>query len=172
MFRQRLWPLSNTVRSKQFIPLLTNENGAGRKSGRGKVILQTRNPELPVIGEVVRNDYKTFYKELFEERRMFHYPPFYHLVCVYLRHRNAQVADDAAADMARLLRGMLGERVLGPDRPSVARVKTMSIRKIIIKLEAGISLPRVRECLRAQLALLMQNKRYATLETYYDVDPL
>ena len=67
---------------------------------------------------------------------------------------------------------MLGERVLGPDRPSVARVKTMSIRKIIIKLEAGISLPRVRECLRAQLALLMQNKRYATLETYYDVDPL
>lgn len=145
---------------------------AGRKSGCGKVILQTRNPELPVIGEVVRNDYKTFYKELFEERRMFHYPPFYHLVCVYLRHRNAQVADDAAADMARLLRGMLGERVLGPDRPSVARVKTMSIRKIIIKLEAGISLPRVRECLRAQLALLMQNKRYATLETYYDVDPL
>lgn len=145
---------------------------AGRKSGRGKVILQTRNPELPVIGEVVRNDHKTFYKELFEERRMFHYPPFYHLVCVYLRHRNAQVADDAAADMARLLRGMLGERVLGPDRPSVARVKTMSIRKIIIKLEAGISLPRVRECLRAQLALLMQNKRYATLETYYDVDPL
>ena len=145
---------------------------AGRKGGRGKVILQTRNPELPVIGEVVRNDYKTFYKELFEERRMFHYPPFYHLVCVYLRHRNAQVADDAAADMARLLRGMLGERVLGPDRPSVARVKTMSIRKIIIKLEAGISLPRVRECLRAQLALLMQNKRYATLETYYDVDPL
>ena len=145
---------------------------AGRKNGRGKVILQTRNPELPVIGEVVRNDYKTFYKELFEERRMFHYPPFYHLVCVYLRHRNAQVADDAAADMARLLRGMLGERVLGPDRPSVARVKTMSIRKIIIKLEAGISLPRVRECLRAQLALLMQNKRYATLETYYDVDPL
>lgn len=145
---------------------------AGRKSGRGKVILQTRNPELPVIGEVVRNDYKTFYKELFEERRMFHYPPFYHLVCVYLRHRNAQVADDAAAGMARLLRGMLGERVLGPDRPSVARVKTMSIRKIIIKLEAGISLPRVRECLRAQLALLMQNKRYATLETYYDVDPL
>lgn len=145
---------------------------AGRKNGRGKVILQTRNPELPVIGEVVRNDYKTFYKELFEERRMFHYPPFYHLVCVYLRHRNAQVADDAAADMARLLRGMLGERVLGPDRPSVARVKTMSIRKIIIKLEAGISLPRVRECLRAQLALLMQNKRYATLETYNDVDPL
>lgn len=145
---------------------------AGRKSGRGKVILQTRNPELPVIGEVVRNDYKTFYKELFDERRMFHYPPFYHLICVYLRHRNAQVADDAAADMGRMLRSMLGERVLGPDRPSVARVKTMSIRKIVIKLEAGISLPRVRAFLREQQSCLMQNKRYSTLETYYDVDPL
>lgn len=145
---------------------------AGRKGSRGKVILQTRNPELPVIGEVVRNDFKTFYKELFEERRMFRYPPFSHIVCVYLRHRDARVADDAAADMARLLRAALGDRVLGPDRPSVARVKTMSIRKILIKLENGISLPRVRECLRSQQSLLMQNRRYATLETYYDVDPL
>lgn len=145
---------------------------AGRKGSRGKVILQTRNPELPVIGEVVRNDFKTFYKELFEERRMFSYPPFSHIVCVYLRHRDARVADDAAADMARLLRAALGDRVLGPDRPSVARVKTMSIRKILIKLENGISLPRVRECLRSQQSVLMQNRRYATLETYYDVDPL
>lgn len=145
---------------------------AGRKGSRGKVLLQTRNPELPVIGEVVRNDFKTFYKELFEERRMFRYPPFSHIVCVYLRHRDARVADDAAADMARLLRAALGDRVLGPDRPSVARVKTMSIRKILIKLENGISLPRVRECLRSQQSVLMQNRRYATLETYYDVDPL
>lgn len=145
---------------------------AGRKGSRGKVILQTRNPELPVIGEVVRNDFKTFYDELFEERRMFRYPPFSHIVCVYLRHRDARVADDAAADMARLLRAALGDRVLGPDRPSVARVKTMSIRKILIKLENGISLPRVRECLRSQQSVLMQNRRYATLETYYDVDPL
>ena len=145
---------------------------AGRKGSRGKVILQTRNPELPVIGEVVRNDFKTFYKELFEERRMFRYPPFSHIVCVYLRHRDARVADDAAADMARILRAALGDRVLGPDRPSVARVKTMSIRKILIKLENGISLPRVRECLRSQQSVLMQNRRYATLETYYDVDPL
>lgn len=145
---------------------------AGRKGSRGKVILQTRNPELPVIGEVVRNDFKTFYKELFEERRMFRYPPFSHIVCVYLRHRDARVADDAAADMARLLRAALGDRVLGPDRPSVARVKTMSIRKILIKLENGISLPRVRECLRSRQSVLMQNRRYATLETYYDVDPL
>lgn len=145
---------------------------AGRKGSRGKVILQTRNPELPVIGEVVRNDFKTFYKELFEERRMFRYPPFSHIVCVYLRHRDARVADDAAADMARLLRAALGDRVLGPDRPSVARVKTMNIRKILIKLENGISLPRVRECLRSQQSVLMQNRRYATLETYYDVDPL
>lgn len=145
---------------------------AGRKGSRGKVILQTRNPELPVIGEVVRNDFKTFYKELFEERRMFRYPPFSHIVCVYLRHRDARVADDAAADMARLLRAAFGDRVLGPDRPSVARVKTMSIRKILIKLENGISLPRVRECLRSQQSVLMQNRRYATLETYYDVDPL
>lgn len=145
---------------------------AGRKGRRGLVILQTKNPGLPVIREVVSNDFETFYSELIEERRMFRYPPFFHLVYVFLRHREEHTVDSASMELAGRLRQVLGERVLGPDKPSVARVKTLCIRKIVIKLENGIDLRRVRQALRCQESLVTQDKRYRMVDVYYDVDPL
>ena len=107
-----------------------------------------------------------------EERRTFRYPPFYRLIYVYLRHRHEDVAETAAIEMGSRLRGWFGERVLGPDRPAVARIKTMYIRKIVIKLENNIDQKLVRRYLRSALQQLMQDKRNAALQVYYDVDPL
>lgn len=145
---------------------------AGRKGKRGLVILQTKSPDLPVIDQVVRHDFEHFYLDLLEERRLFHYPPFYHLVYVYLKHHHEGTVESAAIEMGGRLRQWFGDRVLGPDKPAVARVKTLHIRKIILKLENGIDQKRVRKCLRLAQQQLMQDKRYATLQIYYDVDPL
>ncbi|MBQ7422677.1 MAG: primosomal protein N' [Prevotella sp.] len=145
---------------------------AGRKEKRGLVVLQTKSPELPVIRQVVANDYTGFYRELLEERRTFHYPPFYHLIYVYLKHRKDEIVNTAGYEMGSRLRELFGDRVLGPDKPAVARVKQLNIRKIVLKLENGISQKRVRECLRQVQALLMEDARYAALQVYYDVDPL
>ncbi|PTL34090.1 primosomal protein N' [Prevotella sp. oral taxon 376] len=145
---------------------------AGRKGRRGLVLLQTKNASLPVISQVVRNDYGGFYADLLEERRLFRYPPFCRLVYVYLKHAKAEVADTAGIELGSRLRQWFGERVLGPDRPAVARVKSLHIRKLIIKLENGISLERAREYLRLAQRQMMQDKHYATLQIYYDVDPL
>lgn len=145
---------------------------AGRKGKRGLVILQTKSAELPVIRQVVTNDYPTFYGDLLDERRAFRYPPFCHLVDVYLRHRNERTAESAATELASRLRALFGSRVLGPDKPSVARVKQLSIRKIVIKLENGIDQKKVRECLRQVQSDLMKDSRYGALQVFYDVDPL
>ena len=102
---------------------------AGRKGKRGLVILQTKSPELPVIAQVVRNDMEGFYSDLLEERQLFRYPPFYHIINVYLRHKDEPVVCAAADALGTLLRQWFGTRVLGPDKPSVARVKAMNIRK-------------------------------------------
>ncbi len=144
---------------------------AGRKEGQGLVILQTKQPDVPVIGQVVRNDYRTFYKTQCEERQMFKYPPFYRLIYVYIRHSKDPVVETAGIEMAGRMRQVFGSRVLGPDRPSVARVKSMNIRKIVLKLEPGIDLPRVRLCLRQIRQIIMQDKHYASLQVYYDADP-
>lgn len=145
---------------------------AGRKGGQGLVILQTRQPELPVIQQVVRHDFEGFCRDLMAERQLFRYPPFGRLIYVYIKHKREPVADTAAIMLASMLRQWFGDRVLGPDKPAVARIKTLTIRKIVLKLENGLDAHRVREYLRLAQKKIMQDKQYATLQIYYDVDPV
>lgn len=157
---------------EQAFQMLSQVSGrAGRRDERGLVILQTKSADLPVIQQVVAGDFQTFARDLLEERSMFRYPPFYHLVYVYLRHRNEQLVDSAAIEMASRLRQAFADRVLGPDKPAVARVKTESIRKIVIKLEQGINLPLARQCMAEARTQLLQDKRYAAMTVFFDVDP-
>ncbi len=157
---------------EQAFTMMSQVSGrAGRKGRQGHVILQTKNKELPVISQVVHHDYKGFYADTLEERRMFHYPPFYRLIYVYLKHRDEKVVESAGFEFGSRLREVFGERVLGPDRPAVARIKALSIRKLIIKLENGINLQQVRERLKLLQKALIQDKRYGALVVYYDVDP-
>lgn len=157
---------------EQAFQMLSQVSGrAGRRDERGLVILQTKSADLPVIQQVVAGDFQTFAHDLLEERSMFRYPPFYHLVYIYLRHRNEQLVDSAAIEMASRLRQAFADRVLGPDKPAVARVKTESIRKIVIKLEQGINLPLARQCMAEARTQLLQDKRYAAMTVFFDVDP-
>ena len=157
---------------EQAFQMLSQVSGrAGRRDERGLVILQTKSADLPVIQQVVAGDFQTFARDLLEERSMFRYPPFYHLVYAYLRHRNEQLVDSAAIEMASRLRQAFADRVLGPDKPAVARVKTESIRKIVIKLEQGINLPLARQCMAESRTQLLQDKRYAAMTVFFDVDP-
>lgn len=145
---------------------------AGRKGKQGLVILQTKNQELPIIQQVVHNDYQNFYRNVLEERKDFHYPPFYRLIYVYLKHREENVVESAGYELGSRLREVLGNRVLGPDKPAVARVKTLNIRKIVLKLENGIDMTRAKQVLRQVQAAMNKDKRYGALVVYYDVDPL
>ena len=145
---------------------------AGRKGKRGLVLLQTTSPELPVIGQVVRNDYQAFYTDLLEERRLFKYPPFYRLVYIYLKHSKEQVAETAGIELGSRLRQFFSDRLLGPDRPAVARIKSLHIRKLVLKLEPSLSGEQVRQCLHYAHKEMMKDKKYATLHVFYDVDPL
>ena len=145
---------------------------AGRKNRRGLVILQTKQKEVPVIRQVVHNDYVGLYKDLIAERQAFHYPPYYHLVYVFLKHTKESTVETAAVEMGSRLRQWFGGRVLGPDKPAVAKVKSQNIRKLVLKLELGIDLPKVRQYLLHEQEQLLADKRYASLQIYYDVDPL
>lgn len=145
---------------------------AGRKGNRGLVILQTKSKDVPVIQQVVRNDYLALYRDLIAERQAFHYPPYYHLVYVYLRHRSDDVVNTASIEMGSRLRQWFSSRVLGPDKPSVAKVKSQNIRKLVLKLENGIDMKKVREYLLLVQSQMLTDKRYNSLQIYYDVDPL
>ncbi|MDO4980559.1 MAG: primosomal protein N' [Prevotellaceae bacterium] len=145
---------------------------AGRKGKQGLVLLQTKNKDLDVVRQVVTNDFQSFFRDLERERRDFRYPPFSHLIYVYMRNKDNRLLESAAMEMGARLRQWFGGRVLGPDKPAVAKVKTMNIRKIVLKLELGIDLTSVRRYLRQAEQQMMQNKQYASLQIYFDVDPL
>jgi primosomal protein N' (replication factor Y) len=145
---------------------------AGRKGKRGLVILQTKSPDLPLIGQVVHNDYAAFYRSLIAERQQFRYPPYYRLVYVYLKHRQNAVVEAAGVEMGAHLRQWFSGRVLGPDKPGISKVKSLSIRKIVLKLEPSLNMAEVRKYLALAQHQMLQDKRYASLQIYYDVDPL
>ena len=103
---------------------------------------------------------------------MFHYPPFFHLINVFLKHKHEKICQQASLELGKTLRGWFGERVLGPDKPAVARVKTMNIRKIVIKLENGIDQKKVRESLKYAQQMMAIDPRDGALQIDYDVDPM
>ena len=145
---------------------------AGRKGHRGLVILQTKSPDLPVIRQIVDNDYAAFFRSVLAERREFRYPPYCRLVYVFLKHRSDSLVATASQEMGSRLRQWFGSRVLGPDRPSVAKVKSLSIRKLMVKIEPGLNMSEVRRYLALARQQMLQDKRYASLQIYFDIDPL
>lgn len=145
---------------------------AGRKGDVGKVILQTKNADLPIIEQIRTNNFIGFYNETIPEREYFKYPPFYRLIYIYIKHKNETIVERASETLGLTLRSWFGDRLLGPDKPSIARIKDLHIRRLMLKLEIGISQNNVRNYLHLAQKQLLENKSYATINIYYDVDPM
>ena len=136
------------------------------------VVIQTRSADAETIAYVVNNDYESMFRTQMEERRLFHYPPYYRLINIYLRHHDAARVELLANDMASMMRRIFGDRLLGPDRPAVSRVHSMYIRKLMLKIEKNASAAKVRTLLFEIQSRLMQQPSANGLQVYYDVDPM
>lgn len=144
---------------------------AGRKGRRGTVILQTTRPGLPVVRQVVAGDYAAFFQSLMAERRQFRYPPFSRLIYIYLKHRDDSTVNSAAIELGSRLRQYFGDRVLGPDKPAVARVKLLFIRKIMLKIDPSLGITPTRQRIHQSVTALLSDARYKSVQVSFDVDP-
>ncbi|MFA6582530.1 MAG: primosomal protein N', partial [Paludibacter sp.] len=145
---------------------------AGRKNKRGTVILQTSSPEHPVIGQVIRNDYKAMYDTQCDERKLFKYPPYFRMIQIVLRHRDPKVLNLAANRMASDLRAVFAARVLGPNVPAVSRIQNLYIKHILLKFEVEASPERAKEILRQITNQLIAEPQFKSLWVNLDVDPM
>lgn len=144
---------------------------AGRKDRRGLVILQTREPELPVISQVVNNDYRGLYSDQEAQRRLFRYPPYIRMIEICIRHKQEWAADDAARMMAQILNDNIGSGILGPVRPPVARIQNWHIRKIMLKIDPASAIDDIKTYLVQVKDYIMTDKRFRSLRVHFDVDP-
>ena len=143
---------------------------AGQGVRPGRVILQVHDAQQPTVMQVVRGDYEAMFRTQMEERRLFSYPPVCRLVYVYMKHKDETVLEHLAEEMAALLRQVFGHRVLGPDMPPIARVQTMYIRKVCLKLELAANMAEARRRLQEIQKYMTAKTEYKSAVIYYDVD--
>lgn len=144
---------------------------AGRRDVQGKVMIQTFDPLHEVIKWVVDNDYKTLAKEQLYERKQFHYPPFVRMIKITLRHKDQYLLADAANLFAKQLKLKLGDAVLGPEFPHVARLKGQFQKQIILKISRKMMMQNVKAFVLKQADRIFLQKLYARVRVIYDVDP-
>ena len=145
---------------------------AGRKNHKGTVVLQTAHPEYPLIHQIIHHDYQGMYRTQIAEREQFSYPPFFRLIYIYLKHRDEQLLNSLSRTYAACLKQVFGKRILGPDNPPVARIQTLYIRKIILKIENRASMPKVKDLLHQVQDEMLKDDRFKSVILYYDVDPM
>lgn len=152
--------------------LLSQVSGrAGRNKKRGKVIIQTYNPNHWIIQQVIKNDYKTMYDQEILERKNFHYPPFYRLIKITLKHKEKNQVMLSANFLADNLKKQFGNRVLGPEAPYVERVRNLYIRHITLKFERNFSAKKVKDLIKDEILNLRNNTSHKSVRVTCDVDP-
>ena len=144
---------------------------AGRRQDKGEVLIQTVNPKHEVLTHVKNHDYEGYYRQEIEERRKYAYPPFTKIINIFLRNKSQEYCDQAAVDFASALRKVFGDRVLGPEKPYVSRIATYYIQSIMLKMEVGVSMKKVKDILLQVYASLANTKEMKTTIVHYDVDP-
>ncbi len=144
---------------------------SGRRTRRGKVIIQTADPAHIILRQVLRHDYKAMCSSQLEERSLFGYPPFTRIIRLSVRHRDLDELNVSAARLAESLRRQLGSHVLGPEFPVVMQVQKWYIKTIMIKIDSTLSPSKVKEAVRKAMENELKKPRKGTLRIHADVDP-
>lgn len=145
---------------------------AGRRQAQGIVTIQTTQPTHPILTYLKSHDYKGYYESEIEERKRFNYPPYTRLIYIYLKHRDNDTLTELSVIYSNKLRELFGNRVFGPEEPMVARIQSLYIRKIMLKIEVNASMKKVKAILRETFEQMHQNPRMKGMVIYYDVDPM
>lgn len=151
--------------------LMTQVSGrAGRSEKQGKVIIQTYNPNHPIIQKVIKNDYVSMYKQELTERQTFEYPPYFRLIKLTLKHRDFEKLKDGSMWLYQSLKNTLGLPVLGPEEPPVSRIRNEYIRTILIKIPTNKNLKAVKSVITKNLNSFDAIAPYRSIRVGVNVD--
>jgi primosomal protein N' (replication factor Y) len=155
--------------------LLTQVSGrAGRREKQGKVIIQTSNPQHPVLKDITQHDYERMYRRELTERKQFLYPPYVRLIRITLKHTDKDLVGSAANMLANELRKQLGNGVLGPQTPLITKVRNQYLMDIWVKIkkdtEKGLLF--TKQVVTQEGRHVVLNKNFKQVKVLFDVDPI
>lgn len=155
---------------RAFQMLLQVSGRAGRKEKEGKVIIQTYNPYHSIIQQVTTNNYAAMFKEQMYERLNFKYPPFYRLIRLQLKHVDFQKVKEGSFWLYNLLKNQLEMPVLGPEEPSINRIRNQYIRIILIKIPINVPLAKTKNDIKKSMKSFEAIASYRSIKTTINVD--
>ena len=145
---------------------------AGRRGKQGRVVIQTRQANHQLITQIQQGNYLEMYMEQMQERQLFRYPPFFRIINIYLKHPDDATVEAAAMHLSQLLSPHFADCLLGPERPLIARVQLLYIRKFVLKVSPTLPTSGIRATLKAATQTLLQHDAFKRVQIYFDVDPL
>lgn len=145
---------------------------AGRRDRKGRVIIQTTSPKHEVLAFLRSHDYRAFYDWEIANRRQFLYPPFTKIIRIWLRNKDNALLSSVAGEYTRRLTDIFGQRVLGPETPSVGKVSTYHIRTVMLKIETQASMAKVKQLLRQLYIDIADFPGMKSTLLHFDVDPV
>jgi primosomal protein N' (replication factor Y) len=144
---------------------------AGRKNKQGKVLIQTYSANHEIIQSVKDNDYLKMYHSELSERQIFNYPPYCKLLSIIVSHRDYNMTNQAARELAILLRQSFPQHVLGPEYPAVSRIKNRYLKNIMVKISGDLSLHQSKKHIMNVIDNVRKIKSYRSVRFTLDVDP-
>lgn len=155
--------------------LITQVSGrAGRKSQKGKVIIQTHNPEQPLLQQIRTHDYQAFFRMEILERSRFVYPPYVRLIHITFKHREKKISLEASTYYHQMIKKHVGtHRITGPTEPLIGKIKNQYLYQITLKIEkCGINIPAIKSFLLSNKKTMHQHPVFKSVRVVFDVDPV
>ncbi|MFK7787236.1 MAG: primosomal protein N' [Crocinitomicaceae bacterium] len=152
--------------------LMTQVAGrAGRRQKRGKVIVQTGDPDHWVIQKVMEHDFIGFYESEIIERKNYFYPPYFKVIRITLKHRDENKLNLATSELADSMKALFKERVLGPEYPVVRRIQNFYLKQITLKIERSANDRKVKIRLQELIDQFYAKPMNKSVRVVVDVDP-
>jgi primosomal protein N' (replication factor Y) len=146
---------------------------AGRTAGEGMVLVQAGQIHHPVLTYAQQHDYVGLYQDELPKRKEFGYPPFTRLIRFYCKHREDNLAGEAARNLHSLLQQLPGCRVLDPAQPPVNRVRNQYIWELLLKIpREGVALGKIKHAVSRAIQAVQSNQSFSRVRIYADVDPI
>lgn len=144
---------------------------AGRREKKGEVVIQTFNPQHFIIQCVVNNDFHSMYHTELADRMQFHYPPFHRIIRITVRGKDGTLVDVGSQHLAQQLRNHFASRVLGPEYPTVARIRDEFHKNIMLKAERETSVAKMKEIIARYVLEFKTHPDFKKMRVVIDVDP-
>lgn len=145
---------------------------AGRKTAGARVLVQTGQPQHPVLQAVMQHDYEGLYREELEKRKQFFYPPFSRIIHLHFKHSKREVVFDAAHAFADALKEKYEMYMVGPAEPVVNRVRSLYLMELMMKLPREIAfIDKCKQDVLKQVGQLQNQPAFRRVQVVADVDP-